>query len=390
MGNKVATQDGWTRVRFGDVVRLSTERCTDPAAAGIDRYVGLEHLEPGDLRIRSWGNVADGVTFTNRFRPGQVLFGKRRAYQRKVAIADFDGICSSDIYVFEPSDEQLLPSFLPFICHTDGFFEHALKTSAGSLSPRTNWKSLAGYTFELPTIEGQHSFVQLGKPVRTLLESLRLAEAQTAAALNAARESLINASSGPSVLLRDVVAPERPICYGILMPGAHISSGVPVIKVKDYPDGLIEVDGLLHTSPDIDAEYSRSKLNEGDIILSIRGTIGRLAKVPSKLQGANITQDTARLSVAREHSADYVMECLQSRLLRSQMREQTTGLAVQGLNIGAIRLFSLPMPPRKQQDEIAERLASMRAALQEIRQRQQKVSAIYQRFLETLCRRSEV
>jgi type I restriction enzyme S subunit len=67
-------------VRFGDVVRLSTERCTDPLAQGIDRYVGLEHLEPGDLRIRSWGNVADGVTFTNRFRPGQVLFGKRRAY----------------------------------------------------------------------------------------------------------------------------------------------------------------------------------------------------------------------------------------------------------------------------------------------------------------------
>ena len=87
----------WTRVRFGDVVRLSSERCIDPVAAGIDRYVGLEHLEPGDLRIRSWGNVADGVTFTNRFHSGQVLFGKRRAYQRKVAIAEFDGICSSDI-----------------------------------------------------------------------------------------------------------------------------------------------------------------------------------------------------------------------------------------------------------------------------------------------------
>jgi type I restriction enzyme S subunit len=143
-------REGWTRVRFGDVVRLSTERCTDPEAAGIDRYVGLEHLEPSDLRIRSWGNVADGVTFTNRFRPGQVLFGKRRAYQRKVAVAEFDGICSSDIYVFEPADDRLLPELLPFICQTDGFFEHALKTSAGSLSPRTNWASLADYEFDLP------------------------------------------------------------------------------------------------------------------------------------------------------------------------------------------------------------------------------------------------
>ena len=68
---------GWRRVKFGDVVRLSKARSKDPMADGIERYVGLEHLEPGDLRIRRWGNVADGVTFTSVFRPGQVLFGKR-------------------------------------------------------------------------------------------------------------------------------------------------------------------------------------------------------------------------------------------------------------------------------------------------------------------------
>jgi type I restriction enzyme S subunit len=59
-------------------------------AVGIERFVGLEHIEPEDLRIRRWGFVADGTTFTNRFRPGQVLFGKRRAYQRKVAMAEFE------------------------------------------------------------------------------------------------------------------------------------------------------------------------------------------------------------------------------------------------------------------------------------------------------------
>ena len=382
-------RDGWTRVRFGDVVRLSKERCTDPEAAGIDRYVGLEHLEPGDLRIRSWGNVADGVTFTNRFRPGQVLFGKRRAYQRKVAVAEFDGICSSDIYVFEPADDRLLPDLLPFICQTNGFYEHALKTSAGSLSPRTNWASLAAYEFDLPNTDEQCRFIRLGKPLRSLLESLQLAETQAVAALRSARESLIRASSGPAMLLRDVVATDRPICYGILMPGVHVRGGVPVIKVKDYPHGEIRVDDLLHTSTEIDSEYSRSKLNTGDIILSIRGTIGRLAMIPPELQGANITQDTARLSIAPEHSADYVMECLQSRLLRAQMREQTTGLAVQGLNIGAIRLFSLPMPPREQQEEVAKRLTVMRNALRQIRLRRLNVSAICQRFLATLCGHAE-
>lgn len=70
---------GWTRVAFGDVVRLSKARVADPEAAGIERVVGLEHIEPGDLRIRRWGDVADGTTFTTLFKPGQVLFGKRRA-----------------------------------------------------------------------------------------------------------------------------------------------------------------------------------------------------------------------------------------------------------------------------------------------------------------------
>ena len=146
----VTLKHGWTQVAFGDVVRLSRERCNNPAMDGLERYVGLDHLDPGDLTIRRWGNVSDGVTFTNVFRTGQVLFGKRRAYQRKIAVATFDGICSSDIYVLESKYEQLLPDLLPFICQTDQFFEHAVGTSAGSLSPRTNWESLAAFMFALP------------------------------------------------------------------------------------------------------------------------------------------------------------------------------------------------------------------------------------------------
>ena len=126
-------------MKFGDVVPLSKARCADPLTEGVERYVGLEHLEPGDLRIRNWGNVADGVTFTSVFKPGQVLFGKRRAYQRKVAVADFSGVCSGDIYVMETKDAQvLLPELLPFIYQTDAFFDHTVGTSAGSPSPRTN------------------------------------------------------------------------------------------------------------------------------------------------------------------------------------------------------------------------------------------------------------
>lgn len=152
----------WRTVKFGDVVKLSKARSQNPLADGIERYVGLEHLEPGDLRVRSWGDVADGTTFTNIFKPGQVLFGKRRAYQRKVAVADFTGVCSGDIYVFETQDPSvLLPELLPFICQTDAFFDHAVGTSAGSLSPRTNWTSLGDFEFQLPTTSEQSKLLQL-------------------------------------------------------------------------------------------------------------------------------------------------------------------------------------------------------------------------------------
>jgi type I restriction enzyme S subunit len=84
------------------------------------------------------------------FRKGQVLFGKRRAYQKKAAMAEFDGICSGDILVCEAIKDVVVPELLPFIVQSDRFFEHAIKTSAGSLSPRTKFKDLAKFTFKLP------------------------------------------------------------------------------------------------------------------------------------------------------------------------------------------------------------------------------------------------
>jgi type I restriction enzyme M protein len=151
----LACRDQWTRVRFGDVVQNVNETERDPAAAGLERFIGLEHMEPGSLHVRSWGSVADGTTFTRRCRPGQVLFGKRRAYQRKVAIAEFDAVVSGDIYALAPKNERLLPELLPFLCLSERFFQHAVGTSAGSLSPRTNWSSLASFEFDLPPLDQQ-------------------------------------------------------------------------------------------------------------------------------------------------------------------------------------------------------------------------------------------
>jgi type I restriction enzyme S subunit len=154
----------WPTVKFGDAVRNVNTTTKDPESMGLDRVVGLDHMDPESLPLKRWDELIDlneGTSFTRIFKSGQVLFGKRRAYQKKVSVPEFDGICSGDILVFEPSSETLLPDFLPYIVQSDGFFDHALGTSAGSLSPRTKWQELAKYEFVLPPVEEQAAIASL-------------------------------------------------------------------------------------------------------------------------------------------------------------------------------------------------------------------------------------
>jgi len=154
-------RSNWRRVRFGDVVEHVTETVKDPVAAGLDRVVALENMVPGSLCLGGWQDASEGTTFTRRFRTGQTLFAKRRAYQRKVAYAEFDGVCSGDILALQAKSGELVPDLLPFIVQSDAFFEHALRTSAGSLSPRTKWQDLATWEFDLPPLDQQERVASL-------------------------------------------------------------------------------------------------------------------------------------------------------------------------------------------------------------------------------------
>jgi type I restriction enzyme S subunit len=152
---------GWEKVKFGDVCHLMNDSSRNPQKEGFQYVVGLEHIEPNNLHIRSWESIENETTFTRIFRKGQVLFGRRRAYQRKVAYTEFEGICSGDIMVFEAKQEKLIPELLPFIVQSEGFFQCAIDTSAGSLSPRTKFADLANYEFLLPPKDQQARLAEL-------------------------------------------------------------------------------------------------------------------------------------------------------------------------------------------------------------------------------------
>lgn len=154
-------KSSWDITKFGDVVENTNRTIKNPIESGIDKFIGLEHLDSGDLRIKRFGNTVDGVTFTKLVSPGQTLFGKRRAYQKKVAFVEFDAVCSGDILAFSPRQDMLTKEFLPFVVTSEGFFNTALSTSAGSLSPRTRWSDLAKFEFLLPPLEEQKRIAEL-------------------------------------------------------------------------------------------------------------------------------------------------------------------------------------------------------------------------------------
>lgn len=179
---------GWTRVRFDQIATQINDRVDNPAEAGVERYVGLEHLDPDSLRIRRWGEPTDVESTKLRFQPGDIIFGKRRVYQRKVAVADFEGICSAHAMVLRAKPGTVLPEFLPFFMQSDLFMERALSISVGSLSPTINWKALAAEEFLLPPIQEQARLVEASSAIEGTVNAYH----EKIETLNGLRMSFLN------------------------------------------------------------------------------------------------------------------------------------------------------------------------------------------------------
>ena len=147
-----------SKVCLGDVAFEHKETCKGDK--GSYPVVGLEHLIPEDIELSLWDEGSDN-TFTKVFRKGNVLFGRRRAYLKKAAVAPFDGICSGDITVIEAKPDKIAPELLPFIIQNDALFDFAVEKSAGSLSPRVKWEHLREFEFELPEMDKQRQLAEV-------------------------------------------------------------------------------------------------------------------------------------------------------------------------------------------------------------------------------------
>lgn len=167
--------EGWQMVKFGDIAKHISKR-VEPSETELEVYVGLEHLDPDSLKIKRHGVPSDVAGQKLLVKKGQIIFGKRRAYQRKVAVADWDCICSAHAMVLEANSKNVIPEFLPFIMQSDVFMNRAVAISEGSLSPTIKWKVLSEQKFVIPSMELQKEILNSLKKIEEVLRSSTEAE----------------------------------------------------------------------------------------------------------------------------------------------------------------------------------------------------------------------
>lgn len=381
----------WTRVRLGDVVHQSKEK-VDPADGTVDRYVAGEHMDTDGLRITRWGEVGDGYlgpAFHRRFHPGQILYGSRRTYLRKVAVAGFEGVCSNTTFVLEPKDEDVLsPDFLPFVMSAERFHEFAITASRGSVNPYVNWSDIARYEFDLPPLDEQHRIADL----------LWAVEAEIAAASTFVREldALGRAWSGsvlqkmdnyPRTRLAELIDPARPLCYGVVQPGdlSESEDAVPLLRVCDLESGSPCLSLLKRISPDIDRQYRRSRLEAGDVVISIVGTVGRVWVVDEGFVGVNIARAIARLSPDfSKVRAEYLSLILGSPTYQQVLESAAFESARKTLNLSSLAEVEIPVPPLEEQHLLVSQRRIIEEKIEQIEARSEAAVSLSRSLKEKL------
>lgn len=355
-------RSAWKRVALGDVVRNVNNTVRDAASAGIDRIIAMEHMEPGELKIARWGPLTDGSTFTRRVLPGQTLFGKRRAYQRKVAYAEFDAICSGDILTFEPDEFRMLPEFLPFLVQSNAFFEHALETSAGSLSPRTNWRDLSNFKFDLPPLDEQKRIADL----MWAIESHRAALSDAPTMLGNAYDSWITERirSYPAIRLEEVVK----LQHGRAVPSDLYGKGIfPLLRPGDMKsDGSVSWSNTSVCIPeDFANQYEIWILEPGDLVINMTAQtledrfLGRICRISER---ALLNQRIGRLVANDGVCRDFLFVALRSADFSDWVARKCEGSKVKHIHWRHIADYPIPIPPLSVQELIVHEASCWSAA----------------------------
>lgn len=389
-----------TSMRFSEICSEFKASTRKPIADGYERYIGLEHLDSGSLKIKRWGSVAaDNPSFTRIFKKGQILLGKRRPYLKKAAIAEFDGICSGDIIVLEPKPSKLMPELLRFIIQSDAFWRIAIATSSGSLSPRTKFSALASWEFTVNDSFAQEEILKL--LIKSQEASEKLIDLQIASAKNVRTLylSLFQNFYERGATKADLPGGWKTIFLGNLLTRApesgfsanEVSSdtGNYVLNLNNLsPDGYV-LDGELKpvSASDFDASL---ELNNGDFLISRANTqelVGLAGIYKSRKSKVMFPDTMMRLSLNEELiTKEYLEAYLLSPYGRRSIQRVAAGTSasMKKINKKTLSKIKIPVPSIEEQMLTCSTLASFLEIREPLTHLSKAHSALRNRIIEKI------
>ena len=345
-----------TRVCLGDVAHEIKQKA--PAGQELPT-VGLEHLDPGEVELTRWDEDTE-TTFTKAFLKGQVLFGRRRAYLRKAAVAPFDGICSGDITVIAPKD-NLSPRLLPFIIQNDALFEHAVTNSAGSLSPRVKWQSLSQFEFELPSIGKQEELADILWAAQSVRRNYRKL---LTACDEVVKSQFVEMFGNGKWEIKPLSECVNSIDTGKSMncrEGPRAIDGFGILKLSALSSGTFIASENKVISED--AFMAEKKIEKGDLLFARKNTpelVGTTVYVASEVDGLMFPDLVFRMK-PKDINAIYLLFYMKSDQGLGLIRGMAHGSAKSMVNIPKTQLAKLPvpLPPLELQQAFADFAASV-------------------------------
>lgn len=346
------SRSGWTTMKFGDVVRQCHET-VDREDNQFDRYVEGGHMDSEHIHISRWGEFGSGYVgpaFHRIFRRGQVLYGSRRTYLKKVAVAEFDGITANTTFVLETKDPLVFSQdLLPFLMLTDAFTQHSVKESKGSTNPYITWPDIAKYEFALPPIEEQQHIADTLWACDRVLQAAESACNRSEQALLAAADSLCWSRCPDSGEIRQIADS----AVGSFLDGDWIESkdqasgGVRLVQLADIGDGTFLDKSDRHIS---EATFDRLKCTEvfpGDILVSrMADPIGRACIVPQMGERMITAVDCTIVRVDKSrHSTQYWQYFMLSKRWKQLVQSRAGGSTRSRISRKNLETIQVPLPP---------------------------------------------
>ena len=361
-------KSNWKTYRFDEIASSISKRI-DPTTTDLDIYIGLEHLDSGSIHIKRQGKRDDVSGQKLRFYPGDVIFARRRAYQRKAGIATTDGFCSAHSLVLRANTDVIDPQLLPFFLHSDLFMHRAVDISVGSLSPTINWGTLRKQQFKIPPRSQQLDHARLLSALDNLLLTRQALVNSLEVSQSVFFEHRMASDRNNRKVLRDVLidifAGKSP--KGDPRPANADEHGV--LKVSAVGDGVyVESENkCLVDQTKFDQKY---EVKPGFILVTRANAnlsgIGRPCVVSNTRNGLMLSDKTLRLIPKSELICGrFLFQLLRTKAYRNYVESAAGGTEAKNISQKLLGEAPIWVPEAQVQDEVVLKLEAMDMAISE-------------------------